>query len=212
MVWVCVAKRRWWLGEEMYGAWSRGPQTKRKTRKPFVYCTLSIAGLPTISEPISHHPSTAIQHIWALHPAVIYIESMDATVLVEYLPITATIFTTRCYARVVYAIVICPIHPSVCPSQASLVSKWLDKSSWFWHKGFLPPISPTVYYKEIWVPPKIGVLPSGALSGTLDLKNSATASPSHCRLNSLTVKQVDDTYMIVDESQLFTTHQSAVTL
>jgi len=148
----------------------------------------------------------------ALHPAVIYIESMDATVLVEYLPITATIFTTRCYARVVYAIVICPIHPSVCPSQASLVSKWLDKSSWFWHKGFLPPISPTVYYKEIWVPPKIGVLPSGALSGTLDLENSATASPSHCRLNSLTVKQVDDTYMTVDESQLFTTHQSAVTL
>jgi len=28
MVWACVAKRRQWLGVDMYGAWSRGFQTK----------------------------------------------------------------------------------------------------------------------------------------------------------------------------------------
>jgi len=28
-----VAKRRWWLSEEMNGVWSRGSQTKRKTKE-----------------------------------------------------------------------------------------------------------------------------------------------------------------------------------
>ena len=32
LVWACAAKRRWWLGEEMHGVWSRGSQTKRKTK------------------------------------------------------------------------------------------------------------------------------------------------------------------------------------
>jgi len=64
----------------------------------------------------------------ALHPAVIYIESMDATVLVEYLPITATIFTTRCYARVVYAIVICPIHPSVHHKPVLYRNDWTNRA------------------------------------------------------------------------------------
>jgi len=32
IVWACAAKR-WWLGEEMHRAWSRGPQTKRKTKE-----------------------------------------------------------------------------------------------------------------------------------------------------------------------------------
>ena len=33
MVWACAAKGRWWLGEEMHGVWSSGPQTKRKTKE-----------------------------------------------------------------------------------------------------------------------------------------------------------------------------------
>ena len=33
LVWACAAKRRWWLGEEMHGVWSRGPKTKRKTKE-----------------------------------------------------------------------------------------------------------------------------------------------------------------------------------
>ena len=33
MIWACVAKRRWCLGEEMYGVWSRELQTKRKTKE-----------------------------------------------------------------------------------------------------------------------------------------------------------------------------------
>jgi len=28
MVWACVGKRRHWLGEEMYGIWGGGLQTK----------------------------------------------------------------------------------------------------------------------------------------------------------------------------------------
>ena len=33
MVWACAVKRRWWLGEEMPGVWSRGSKTKRKTKE-----------------------------------------------------------------------------------------------------------------------------------------------------------------------------------
>jgi len=33
MVWACVTKRRWQLGQEMYETWSRGSQTKRKTKE-----------------------------------------------------------------------------------------------------------------------------------------------------------------------------------
>jgi len=33
MVWACAAKRRQWLGEEMYGVWSLGRQTKRQTKE-----------------------------------------------------------------------------------------------------------------------------------------------------------------------------------
>ena len=51
----------------------------------------------------------------------------------------SSLFTARqrqrgiCYRRV-------SVCPSVRPSQASIVSKLLDKSSLFWHGGFLPPI------------------------------------------------------------------------
>jgi len=33
MVWACVTKRRHWLGEEMYGIWGGGLQTKRSTKE-----------------------------------------------------------------------------------------------------------------------------------------------------------------------------------
>ena len=33
LVWACAAKRRRWLGEEMYGVWSRRSKTKRKTKE-----------------------------------------------------------------------------------------------------------------------------------------------------------------------------------
>jgi len=29
LVWACVVKRKHWLGEEMYGVWSGGLQTRR---------------------------------------------------------------------------------------------------------------------------------------------------------------------------------------
>ena len=61
---------------------------------------------------------------------------------------------------------------------------------------------------------KIRVLPSGTLSRTQDIENFATASRSRCQqhASSSTVELVDDTYTTVDESWLFTTSQSTVTL
>ena len=32
MVWACAVKR-WWLGGEMHGVWSKGSKTKRKTKE-----------------------------------------------------------------------------------------------------------------------------------------------------------------------------------
>jgi len=34
MVWACVARERWWLGEEMYGVWSVGPGPREDQRGP----------------------------------------------------------------------------------------------------------------------------------------------------------------------------------
>ena len=63
--------------------------------------------------------------------------------------------------------------------------------------------------------PKMRLFPSETLSQTPDLENFATASRSRCHQNSTsssTVEFVDDTYTTVDESWLFTTSRSTVTL
>jgi len=39
MVWACAAKRRQWLGEELYGVWSGGARPRgrpKKTRRKIV--------------------------------------------------------------------------------------------------------------------------------------------------------------------------------
>jgi len=69
------------------------------------------------------------------------------------------------------AVVVCQ---SICPSQAGIISKQLDKSNWYLAWGFLTP-------KEIWVSSKISVLLSGTLSQTLHLENFATASRLRCQ-------------------------------
>ena len=76
------------------------------------------------------------------------------------------------------AMLCCRRVPFFCISQAGIVSRQLDESSWFsaWR---LPFTYPTLCYNEIWVSPKIVVLPSGTLSETPDLGNFATASWSH---------------------------------
>ena len=33
MVWACAAKRRQWLGEEMYGVWNGGCQARSQTKE-----------------------------------------------------------------------------------------------------------------------------------------------------------------------------------
>ena len=101
-------------------------------------------------------------------------------------------------------------------SQVGIVSKGPDESSCVLAWG-LPSTYPRLCYKEIWVgpSPKIRVLLSKTLSQTLDF---ATASRSLCQQHSSssssTVEFVSDTYMYttVDESWLFTTSRSTVTL
>jgi len=79
---------------------------------------------------------------------------------------------------------------------------WTNRAG-FWHEDFLPPVPHC--FKEIWVSPKIRILPSETLSQTPDLENFAKASRSRYQQNSLSmVEFVDDTYTTVDESCLFT--------
>jgi len=63
---------------------------------------------------------------------------------------------------------------SVCPSQFGVLSKRLNKSSW-WE---LSSTCPTLCFKEIRVSPKIRVLPAG----TPDLENFTTAYRSSKRV------------------------------
>jgi len=120
------------------------------------------------------------------------------------------IFTSRRYASAVYAGVVCL---SVRLSQAGVVSKRLDESNWLLARRLS---FTTLCYKEIWISPKIRVLPPpDTLSHTPDLANFAAATRSRCQQNSSsssTVELVDDTYRTIDESWLFTTSRSTVTL
>jgi len=105
-------------------------------------------------------------------------------------PVASSCFTARRYARAVYAVMCLFVRPSVCLSQAGVVSK--------------PMVSE-----------KLRILPSGTLSQTPDFENFATISRSCCQQNSSsssTVELVDDTYTTIDESWLFITSRSTVTL
>ena len=105
-------------------------------------------------------------------------------------------FTVSRYTSTVFAVVICLSvpPPSVRLSQAGTVSEWLVVSSCWVLAWKLPSTYPTLCYREIWVSPKIRVLPSGTLSQTRDLDNFATVSQSCCQRNSSTVDLVDHTY------------------
>jgi len=73
------------------------------------------------------------------------------------------------------------VRLSVCLSQAGSASRILDESSFLaWG---LPSTYPILCGNEIWVPPKIRVLPCATLPQTPDL-NFATASRSHCQRRS----------------------------
>jgi len=70
------------------------------------------------------------------------------------------------------------VRLAVCPSHhPNTVSKhrndWTNEAG-FWHgpQAFFHFLLSTLYYKEIWLSPKIRVLPSGTLCQTLDLENS----------------------------------------
>jgi len=89
-----------------------------------------------------------------------------------------------------------------CLSQASIVLKQLDESSWLfaWR---LPSTYPILIHL------KIRVLLSGTLSQTPDLENFTMASRPRRQQNWLsTVELVGNTYMTIDELWLFATSGS----
>jgi len=104
----------------------------------------------------------------SVHPSVSTVTFETTGPWLSFLQLDATL--------VWYMLSAC-VCPSVCLSQAGIVSKRLDESSWFWARR-LRSTYPTLCYKEIGVSPKIRVLStsSGTLSQTLDLENFATAS------------------------------------
>ena len=126
------------------------------------------------------------------------------------------LITALPYDSAVYAVVVCT-RLSARLSQAgnSIETTGRIELGFFWHgSGFLSPILGCCLRKFGYLG-NITLLPSGTLSQTLDSENFATASRSRCQRHSSsssTVELVDDTYTTVDESWLFTTGRSAVTL
>ena len=101
----------------------------------------------------------------------------------------------------------------VCLSQIGVLLKQLNESSWFWHGSFLRPIY--LHCKEIWIPPKIRVLPSWTLSQTLDLETWKTSMTirSCCQHDLLTVEVVDHAFeaMMVDSGHVMSGHTQFIT-
>ena len=81
----------------------------------------------------------------------------------------------------------------VCLSQVGIVSKRLDRSSWFlvW---MIRSTYPTLYFKEIRLSPKLRHLELYPTLLLWTLENFATVSRSSCQQNSSTVELVDHTY------------------
>jgi len=81
----------------------------------------------------------------------------------------------------------------VCLSQVGIVSKRLDRSSWFlvW---MIRSTYPTLYFKEIRLSPKLRHLELCPTLLLWTLENFATVSRSSCQQNSSTVELVDHTY------------------
>ena len=126
--------------------------------------------------------------------------------------LSLSIFTTRCHASAVYAVVVC-LAMSVSLVSSQYLSKQLDESSWF--LAWRLPSTHTTVLQENLVIFRIRVLPSGTSSCTPALESIATASRSRCQQNSsssLTVKLVDDTYTTIGDWCLFTTSRSTITL
>jgi len=126
----------------------------------------------------------------------------------------ARLITARRYASAVYAVAVCP---SVCLSVTSRQCiETIGRIELVFDMG-LPSTYPTLCFKESWVSPKIrvGLLPAGTLFQTSDFKIKISPRQVDCVVNnssSSMVEFVDDTYMTIDESWLFTTIRSTVTL
>ena len=114
-----------------------------------------------------------------------------------------------------YAVVMCP---SVCPSvrhkPALYRNHWTNRAA-FWQEDFFSPV-PHCVIRNFEHLQKLRYFPLGTLSETPDLQKFRSASRSRCQQNSSssssTVELVDDTCTTVDESWLFTTSRSTVTL
>jgi len=112
---------------------------------------------------------------------------------------------------IVYVVVACL---PVCHEPVLYRNDWTNRAS-FWHGGFLLSIRCCVIRKYAYLQ-KSGYFPLGLFPELRTLENFATASRSRCQQHSSssssTVEFVDDTCTTIDESWLFTTSRSTVTL
>jgi len=88
-------------------------------------------------------------------------ESKGIESVCVFVTMSVVVFTARCYASAVLAVDLC-LSMSVHLSQVSVLSKWLNISSWILARE-LPSIRPTLCLEEIRLSPKIRTLPSGTL-------------------------------------------------
>ena len=126
---------------------------------------------------------------------------------------TGIFFTAQQCASAAYAVV---VRPSVCLSQAGIVSKRLDESSWYlaWE---LPSTYPTLSCKKIWVSSLWNFVPKTSALLTNRLRKFrhgklialSTTCRRRRRRSSLLTTMRQST---IDESWLFTTSRSTVSL
>ena len=126
----------------------------------------------------------------------------------------SAVFTARRNASAVYTVIMCPsVRLSVRHKPILYRNDWSNRTD-VWHRGLLPPM-PRCVKRKIGYLQKLGYFPVQLFSPNLRLK-IATASRSrsqqHSSSSSSTVKFVDETYTTVDESRLFNTSPSTVTL
>ena len=122
--------------------------------------------------------------------------------------------TARRYASAEYAVVERPsvclsVRPPVRPSQAGIISKRLDESSWFWHGRFLPCLPyGNLGISKNWGTSLWNFVSNSELSEISPWKVDRVVNRTRRRSSLLTTP----IYATVDESWLFTTSRSTVTL
>ena len=123
-----------------------------------------------------------------------FIDSSLAPVLLNITfsvpPITFVFCHATLYATYSALFAVVSVRPSVCLSQAGIVSRRLEESRWLLAWRLLSTY-PTMCCKKIRTSPKLSVLSSRTFSETAERENFATANRSRCQQNSSRMELAD---------------------